>query len=89
MPLYALTIFLSAFLLFQVQPLIAKTILPFNERSFAGRIRRGLIHVEGGDKAGNLHRTVGDVVAEARARAAARASAHGGSDRRGSSSASR
>ena len=27
MPLYALTIFLSAFLLFQVQPLIAKTIL--------------------------------------------------------------
>ncbi len=29
MPLYALTIFLSAFLLFQVQPLIAKTILPW------------------------------------------------------------
>src|SRR5262245_16474231 len=27
MPLYALTIFLSAFLLFQVQPIIAKTIL--------------------------------------------------------------
>ena len=68
---------------------IAKTILPFNERSFAGRIRRGLIHVEGGDKAGNLHRTVGHVVAEAQARAAARASAHGGVERRGGSSPSR
>src|SRR5579864_3391974 len=29
MPLYAVTIFLSAFLLFQVQPLIAKIILPW------------------------------------------------------------
>ena len=29
MPLYALTIFLSAFLLFQVQPLLAKLILPW------------------------------------------------------------
>ncbi|MBK5292357.1 MAG: fused MFS/spermidine synthase [Acidobacteriia bacterium] len=29
MPLYALTIFLSAFLLFQIQPIIAKTILPW------------------------------------------------------------
>ncbi len=63
---------------------IAKAILPFNERSFAGRIRRGVVHVEGGAKAGNLHRVVGDVVAEARARAQARASAHGGVDRRGS-----
>ncbi len=62
---------------------IAKTILPFNERSFAGRIRRGVIHIEGGAKAGNLHRVTGEVVAEARARAAARASAHGGVDRRG------
>lgn len=63
---------------------IAKAILPFNERSFAGRIRRGVIHVEGGSKAGNLNRVTGEVVAEARARAAARASAHGGVDRRGS-----
>ena len=30
MILYAITIFLSAFLLFQVQPLIAKIILPQN-----------------------------------------------------------
>jgi len=29
MALYAITIFLSAFLLFQVQPLIAKIILPW------------------------------------------------------------
>ena len=29
MALYALTIFLSSFLLFQVQPIIAKTILPW------------------------------------------------------------
>lgn len=63
---------------------ISKTILPFNERSFVGRIRRGVIHIEGGDKAGNLGRVVGDVVAEARARAQARSSAHGGVDRRGS-----
>ncbi len=64
--------------------LITKTIRPFYERSLAGRIRRGLIHVDGGDKAGNLHRVVGEVVAEARARAQERASAHGGVDRRGS-----
>lgn len=61
---------------------LAKAVLPFNERSFVGRIRRGLVHVEGGTKAGNLHRVVGHVVAEARARAQARASAHGGGDRR-------
>ncbi len=61
---------------------IAKAILPFNERSFVGRIRRGLVHVESGSKAGNLHRVVGDVVAEARARAQAKASAAGGVDRR-------
>jgi len=29
MPVYAVTIFLSAFLLFQVQPIIAKMILPW------------------------------------------------------------
>ena len=68
---------------------IAKAILPFNERSFAGRIRRGLIHVEGGAKAGNLHRIVGEVVSEAQIRAAARASAHDSVDRRGGSSARR
>ncbi len=61
---------------------IAKTILPFNERSFAGRIRRGLVHVQGGDTAGNLHRVVGNVLAEARARAQARASAPDAVDRR-------
>lgn len=61
---------------------IAKAILPFNERSYAGRIRRGVVHVEGGSKAGNLNRVVGDVVAEARARALAKASAAGAVDRR-------
>ncbi len=62
---------------------IAKAILPFNERSYAGRIRRRLIHVVGGSMAGNLHRVVGDVVTEARARSEARASAPDGVDRRG------
>lgn len=61
---------------------IAKTILPHNERSLAGRIRRGLIHVAGGSKAGNLNRVVGEVVAEARARAHAKALAAGAVDRR-------
>ena len=61
---------------------VAKTILPFSERSFAGRIRRGLVHVESGTKAGNLNRIVGDVLAEARARAQAKASAAGAVDRR-------
>lgn len=61
---------------------VAKTILPFNERSFVGRIRRGLVHVESGTKAGNLNRIVGDVLAEARARAQAKASAAGAVDRR-------
>lgn len=63
---------------------IAKAILPFNERSFAGRIRRGLVHVSGGSIAGNLHRIVGDVVTESRARDHARASTLDGVDRRGS-----
>jgi|GEM_PF-2959119 len=61
---------------------IAKTILPFNERSLAGRIRRGVVLVAGGSKAGNLTRIVGDVVAEAQARAQAKASAAGTVDRR-------
>ena len=62
---------------------ITKTILPLNERTFVGRIRRGLIHVEGGARAGNVHRLVGDVVAEEGVRIAARASAPDGVDRRG------
>lgn len=61
---------------------VAKAILPFMERSFAGRIRRGLVHVEGGEKAGNLRKVVGDVIEDARARAADLASAHPGVDRR-------
>lgn len=61
---------------------VAKAILPFMERSLAGRIRRGLVNVEGGEKAGNLRRVVGDVIAEAKARAEAGASAHPGVDRR-------
>lgn len=61
---------------------VAKTILPFNERSLVGRIRRGLVHVESGTRAGNLMRVVGDVLAEARARAQAKASAAGAVDRR-------
>ncbi len=61
---------------------VAKTILPYSERSYAGRIRRGVVLVEGGAKAGNLNRVVGDVVAEARVRAQAKALAAGAVDRR-------
>jgi alkylation response protein AidB-like acyl-CoA dehydrogenase len=42
---------------------VVKTILPYLERSLAGRIRRGLVHVEPGTRAGNLDRTVGEVLA--------------------------
>lgn len=42
---------------------VVKTILPYLERSLAGRIRRGLVNVEPGAAAGNLHRTVGEVLA--------------------------
>lgn len=41
---------------------VVKTILPYLERSLAGRIQRGLVHVEPGHLAGNLDRTVADVV---------------------------
>jgi|CXWL01.1.fsa_nt_gi alkylation response protein AidB-like acyl-CoA dehydrogenase len=61
---------------------ICKAILPFNERSLVGRIRRGLVHVEAGTAAGNLSRSVGETVALARARAQARASQAGFVDRR-------
>jgi len=42
---------------------VVKTILPYLERSLAGRIRRGLVNVEPGTAAGNLDRTVADVLA--------------------------
>lgn len=42
---------------------VVKTILPYLERSLAGRIRRGLVHVEPGEVAGNLGRTVAEVLA--------------------------
>lgn len=43
---------------------VAKAILPYMERSLAGRIRRGLVHVEPGIFAGNLERTVADALAD-------------------------
>ncbi|MDO9176280.1 MAG: hypothetical protein Q7V62_15840 [Actinomycetota bacterium] len=42
---------------------VVKTILPYLERSLAGRIRRGLVNIEPGIAAGNLDRTVGEVLA--------------------------
>ncbi|MGB8859210.1 MAG: hypothetical protein WCC60_08140, partial [Ilumatobacteraceae bacterium] len=42
---------------------VVKTIMPYLERSLAGRIRRGLVHVEPGAVAGNLERTVAEVLA--------------------------
>ncbi len=42
---------------------VVKTILPYLERSLAGRIQRGLVNIEPGTLAGNLDRTVGDVLA--------------------------
>ena len=42
---------------------VVKTILPYLERSLAGRIQRGLVNVEPGLVAGNLDRTVADVLA--------------------------
>lgn len=42
---------------------VVKTILPYLERSLAGRIRRGLVNIEPGVAAGNLDRTVGEVLA--------------------------
>jgi alkylation response protein AidB-like acyl-CoA dehydrogenase len=45
---------------------VVKTILPYLERSLAGRIQRGLVNIEPGVFAGNLDRTVGDVLANHR-----------------------
>ncbi len=42
---------------------VVKTILPYLERSLAGRIQRGLVNVQPGSIAGNLDRTVADVLA--------------------------
>jgi alkylation response protein AidB-like acyl-CoA dehydrogenase len=41
---------------------VVKVITPYFERSLAGRIRRGMVHVEPGTAAGNLERKVGDVI---------------------------
>ncbi len=41
---------------------VVKTILPYLERSLAGRIQRGLVNIEPGVVAGNLDRTVADVL---------------------------
>jgi hypothetical protein len=43
-----------------------KVMLPYFERSLAGRIRRGVVHCDPGTLAGNLERTVGDVIASYR-----------------------
>lgn len=42
---------------------VVKTILPYMERSLAGRIRRGVVNVDPGQVAGNLQRTVAEVLA--------------------------
>lgn len=41
---------------------VVKTILPYLERSLAGRIQRGLVNIEPGALSGNLDRTVADVL---------------------------
>lgn len=41
---------------------ITKAILPYLERSLSGRVRRGLVHVQPGIRAGNLTRTVGELL---------------------------
>ncbi|MEQ1703967.1 MAG: acyl-CoA dehydrogenase family protein [Ilumatobacteraceae bacterium] len=42
---------------------VVRTIMPYMERSLAGRIRRGLVNVEPGEAAGNLDRVIADVLA--------------------------
>ncbi len=44
---------------------VAKVVTPYFERSLAGRIRRGVVHVEPGPNSGNLERVVGDVLTSA------------------------
>lgn len=41
---------------------VVKTVLPYQQRSLAGRIRRGLVLAIGGERAGNLDRTVGALI---------------------------
>ena len=45
---------------------VVKTILPYLQRSLAGRIQRGLVDIKPGSVAGNLDRTVADVLASHR-----------------------
>ena len=45
---------------------IVRTLLPYLDHSLTGRIRRGLVSVLPGRRAGNLDRTVADVLAEHR-----------------------
>lgn len=42
---------------------VVRTLMPYMERSLAGRIRRGLVNVEPGEAAGNLDRVIADVLA--------------------------
>jgi acyl-CoA dehydrogenase len=44
---------------------VVKVMTPYFERSLAGRIRRGMVHVTPGTAAGQLGRTVGDVLSSA------------------------
>jgi alkylation response protein AidB-like acyl-CoA dehydrogenase len=41
---------------------VVKVMTPYFERSLAGRIRRGMVHVPPGTAAGQLERTVGEVL---------------------------
>ncbi len=50
---------------------VAKVVTPYFERSLAGRIRRGVVHVEPGPNAGNLERVVAEVLTSAPATAPA------------------
>ncbi len=45
---------------------VARLVQPFLERTLAGRIRRGLVHVPAGDQLGALDRTVAEAIASYR-----------------------
>jgi hypothetical protein len=45
---------------------VVKTLAPFMQGTLAGRIRRGLVHVEPGSRSGDLERTVADATARRR-----------------------
>jgi len=49
---------------------VAQTVLAHRQTSLAGRIRRGLVDVPAGERAGNLDRTTGDVLTRTRPRPA-------------------